>query len=163
MSSNRKPYGWPRNFRGSLPASKKSAICCVQPTTLNGLTDCESIDAVHSVCFNVKQYAWKQQMLLLTGSKTVPMGDAPRQHSPLTLRVLLQVQTTNLCEGWHNKLKLSKGQAAGHGIAGMVINVIQVARDVDNKALTAAREFRAMMHSIIRSFHSLCKSSCRKN
>jgi hypothetical protein len=47
---------------------------------------------------------------------------------------------------------LSKGQVAGHGIAGMVINIMQAARDVDNKALTAAREIRTKMRSICKQY-----------
>ncbi|RPB23739.1 hypothetical protein L211DRAFT_218491 [Terfezia boudieri ATCC MYA-4762] len=65
-----------------------------------------------------------------------------RQHSPL----LLQVTTTNACEAWHRKLKsgagLSKGQAASHGIYGMVLNIIDAAKDVDNRAAVAKTNFR---------------------
>ena len=56
------------------------------------------------------------------------------QHSPF----LLQVTTTNACEAWHRKLKsgagLSKGQVASHGIYGMILNIMDAAKDVDSRA-----------------------------
>ena len=65
-----------------------------------------------------------------------------RQHSPL----LLQVTTTNACEAWHCKLKsgagLSKGQVASHGIYGMVLNIMDAAKDVDNRSDIAKSHFR---------------------
>ncbi|RPB19860.1 hypothetical protein L211DRAFT_586270 [Terfezia boudieri ATCC MYA-4762] len=65
-----------------------------------------------------------------------------RQHSPL----LLQVTTTNACEAWHRKLKtgarLSKGQAASHEIYEMILNIIDAAKDVDNRAAVAKTNFR---------------------
>ncbi|KAF8428713.1 hypothetical protein EV426DRAFT_711386 [Tirmania nivea] len=65
-----------------------------------------------------------------------------RQHSPL----LLQVTTTNACEAWHRKLKsgagLSKGQVASHGIYGMILNIMDAANDVDNRAAVAKSHFR---------------------
>ncbi|KAF8415880.1 hypothetical protein EV426DRAFT_661814 [Tirmania nivea] len=65
-----------------------------------------------------------------------------RQHSPL----LLQVTTTNACEAWYRKLKsgagLSKGQAASHGIYGMILNIIDAAKDVDNRAAVAKTNFQ---------------------
>jgi len=65
-----------------------------------------------------------------------------RQHCPL----LLQVTTTNACEAWHRKLKpgagLSKGQVASHGIYGMILNVMDAAKDVDNRAVVAKSRFR---------------------
>ena len=57
-----------------------------------------------------------------------------RQHSPF----LLQVTTTNACEAWYRKLKsgagLSKGQVASHGIYGMILNIMDAAKDVDGRA-----------------------------
>ncbi|RPB24047.1 hypothetical protein L211DRAFT_837946 [Terfezia boudieri ATCC MYA-4762] len=65
-----------------------------------------------------------------------------RQHSPF----LLQVTTTNTCEAWHRKLKsgagLSKGQLASHGIYGMILNIMDAANDVDNRAAAAKSHFR---------------------
>ncbi|KAF8442591.1 hypothetical protein BGX38DRAFT_1272306 [Terfezia claveryi] len=65
-----------------------------------------------------------------------------QQYSPF----LLQVTTTNACEAWHRKLKsgagLAKGQVASHGIYGMDLNIIDVAKDVDNHAATAKSHFR---------------------
>ena len=65
-----------------------------------------------------------------------------RQHSPL----LLQVSMTNACEAWHKKLKfgagLSKGQVASHGIYGMMLNIMNAAKDVDNRAVVAKSHFR---------------------
>jgi len=65
-----------------------------------------------------------------------------RQHSPL----LLQVTTTNACEAWNRKLKsgagLSKGQVASHGIYGMILNIMDAAKDVDNRAAVAKTNFR---------------------
>ena len=66
-----------------------------------------------------------------------------RQHSPL----LLQVTTTNACEAWHRKLKsgagLSKGQVASHGICGMILNIMDAAKDVDNRVVVAKSHFRS--------------------
>ncbi|KAF8425213.1 hypothetical protein EV426DRAFT_573443 [Tirmania nivea] len=65
-----------------------------------------------------------------------------RQHSPF----LLQVTTTNACEAWHRKLKsgagLSKGQVAPHGIYGMILNIMDAAKDIDNRAAVAKSLFR---------------------
>ncbi|KAF8428783.1 hypothetical protein EV426DRAFT_585900 [Tirmania nivea] len=65
-----------------------------------------------------------------------------RQHSPF----LLQTTTTNACEAWHRKLKsgagLSKGQVASHGIYGMILNIMDAANDVDNRAEVAKSHFR---------------------
>ncbi|KAF8441166.1 hypothetical protein BGX38DRAFT_1272784 [Terfezia claveryi] len=65
-----------------------------------------------------------------------------RQHSPF----LLQATTTNACEAWHRKLKsgagLSKGQVASHGIYGMILNIMDAAKDVDNRAVVAKSRYR---------------------
>ena len=64
-----------------------------------------------------------------------------RQHSPL----LLHVTTTNSCEAWHRKLKsgagLSKGQVASHGIYGMILNIMDAAKDVDSREEIARSQF----------------------
>jgi len=74
-----------------------------------------------------------------------------RQHSPL----LLQVTTTNPCEAWHVKLKagagLSKGQVAKHGLYGMAMNIGQAGHDADNRAKTAASQFR---HRALATIHT---------
>ena len=68
-------------------------------------------------------------------------GMYAQQHSPLHL----QVTTTN-CETWHRKLKsgagLLKGQVVSHGIFGMILNIIDAANDVDNRAAIAKSHFR---------------------
>ena len=65
-----------------------------------------------------------------------------RQHSPM----LLQVTTTNPCEAWHRELKagagLFKGQVSSHGIFGMILNIMDSANDVDNRAAIAKSNFR---------------------
>ena len=65
-----------------------------------------------------------------------------RQHSPF----LLQVTTTNACEAWHRKLKtgagLSKGQVASHSIYGMVLNIMDAAKDIHNRAAIVKSHFR---------------------
>ena len=62
-----------------------------------------------------------------------------RQHSPMLLQV-----TTNPCESWHRKLKagagLSKGQVSSHGIFGMILNIIDTARDVKKIGLRQPRQ-----------------------
>ena len=69
-------------------------------------------------------------------------GMFARQHSPL----LLQVTTMNACEAWHRKLKsgagLSKGQVASHGIYGMVLNIMDAAKDVNKRTKDARSQFR---------------------
>lgn len=76
---------------------------------------------------------------LQTASK---WGMYARQHSSF----LLQVTTTNACEAWHRKLKtgagLSKGQAATHGIYGMILNIMDAANDIDNRTTVAKSQFR---------------------
>ena len=65
-----------------------------------------------------------------------------RQHCPF----LLQVTTTNACEAWLRKLKtgagLSKGQVASHGIYGMVLNIMDAVKDIDNRAAIGKSHFR---------------------
>lgn len=75
-----------------------------------------------------------------------------RQHSPL----LLQVTTTNSYEAWHRKLKsgagLSKGQVVSHGIYGMILNIMDAGKDVDNRASTAKSRFRNRKLAIAKQY-----------
>ncbi|KAF8442551.1 hypothetical protein BGX38DRAFT_781920 [Terfezia claveryi] len=99
----------------------------------HAVTAATGIDNVGNTAKYIQTY-WPQ-----TASKWAMYA---RQHSLL----LLQVTTTNACEAWHRNLKsgagLSKGQAASHGIYGMILNIINAAQDVDNRAAVAKTNFR---------------------
>ena len=78
-----------------------------------------------------------------------------RQHSPL----LLQVTTINSCEAWHRKLKsgagLSKGQVVSHGIYGMILNIMDAAKDVDSRAETVRSQFRNQKLGVTKQYSEI--------
>ncbi|RPB21160.1 hypothetical protein L211DRAFT_450441 [Terfezia boudieri ATCC MYA-4762] len=101
---------------------------------------CEQAVAAATAIDNTGNMAnYVQTYWLQTASKWAMYA---RQHSPF----LLQATTTNACEAWHRKLKsgagLSKGQVASHGIYGMILNIMDAAKDVDNRAVVAKSRFR---------------------
>ncbi|RPB21122.1 hypothetical protein L211DRAFT_870168 [Terfezia boudieri ATCC MYA-4762] len=101
---------------------------------------CEQAVTTATVIDNTGNMAnYVQTYWLQTASKWAMYA---RQHSPF----LLQATTTNACEAWHRKLKsgagLSKGQVASHGIYGMILNIMDAAKDIDNRAVVAKSRFQ---------------------
>jgi hypothetical protein len=77
-------------------------------------------------------------------------GMFARRHSPL----LLQVVSTNVCEAWRQKLKgtgIEKERTRVLGICDMIGHIMNQAKDIDNKAVGAARDFMTKKLSVCRT------------